>query len=299
MNKGAWYVLLSGVMWGALSIFWKQLGWMDPVYVLFSRIVWSLVFGGAVLLAQGRMRETLALLRDRKIKWTLIAAGVVIACNWCLYIYAISIGQIMQASLAYYISPILSIVLAALVFREKLNPLQWLAAGIASAGVLISIFYYGEVPFLALAMGASFSVYGMIKKAVAQIRGEASAFLELLYIAPVAVIGLIVWEAQGKGIFGIQPDWRMILLPLTGVATGVPLMLFAHGLETAPLSLSGILNFANPTLQLVLSVLLFGEAFTKASLITFVLVWVALILFVVGNMAKNRKALSLTEESAA
>ena len=225
MNKGAFYVLLSGIVWGALSIFWKQLSTFDAMYILCSRIFWSTVFSGIVLFSRKRIKETLDVLHDQKTRRRLIAAGAVIACNWCLYIYAVSLGRIMQASLAYYISPLLSIILAALVFREKLSALQWLAAGIAAVGVLVSVLGYGEVPLLALGLAATFAVYGMIKKSVVQVEGEASVFLEMLFLAPVALAGLIVLETLGKGALSQPFNWRMLLLPLTGAATGVPLML--------------------------------------------------------------------------
>lgn len=231
-NKGPLYVLTCYVIWGLLPIFWKLLAQVDSLYVLASRIVWSMVLtGGILLLRRDRLAGVRAAFRDRREWGLLAAAGCVVCVNWGVYIWAVANGHMIDSSLA---------------------------------------------------------VYGALKK---QVRSDAavSTFVETLTLAPFALV-LIFWmEAHGTGAAGVLSGWQWLLLPVSGVVTTVPLMFFAAGMKTTPMTLSGILMYINPTMQLLLSVALYGEAFTATHAILFGFVWTGLILYLISGARESRR----------
>ena len=167
--------------------------------------------------------------------------------NWGVYIWAVANGHMIDSSLAYYMNPILAILLGTVLFRERLTKLQWLAVAVTFAGLVITVIRYRQIPWIALVIGGSFAVYGALKK---QVRSDAavSTFVETLTLAPFALV-LIFWmEAHGTGAAGVLSGWQWLLLPVSGVVTTVPLMFFAAGMKTTPMTLSGILMYINPTM---------------------------------------------------
>ncbi|MFR1616478.1 MAG: EamA family transporter RarD [Dysosmobacter welbionis] len=287
-NKGSLYVLTCYVIWGLLPIFWKLLAQVDSLYVLASRIVWSMVLtGGILLLRRDRLAGVRAAFRDRREWGLLAAAGCVVCVNWGVYIWAVANGHMIDSSLAYYMNPILAILLGTVLFRERLTKLQWLAVAVTFAGLVITVIRYRQIPWIALVIGGSFAVYGALKK---QVRSDAavSTFVETLTLAPFALV-LIFWmEAHGTGAAGVLSGWQWLLLPVSGVVTTVPLMFFAAGMKTTPMTLSGILMYINPTMQLLLSVALYGEAFTATHAILFGFVWTGLILYLISGARESR-----------
>ena len=288
-NKGPLYVLTCYVIWGLLPIFWKLLAQVDSLYVLASRIVWSMVLtGGILLLRRDRLAGVRAAFRDRREWGLLAAAGCVVCVNWGVYIWAVANGHMIDSSLAYYMNPILAILLGTVLFRERLTKLQWLAVAVTFAGLVITVIRYRQIPWIALVIGGSFAVYGALKK---QVRSDAavSTFVETLTLAPFALV-LIFWmETHGTGAAGVLSGWQWLLLPVSGVVTTVPLMFFAAGMKTTPMTLSGILMYINPTMQLLLSVALYGEAFTATHAILFGFVWAGLILYLISGARESRR----------
>ena len=262
---------------------------VDSLYVLASRIVWSMVLtGGILLLRRDRLAGVRAAFRDRREWGLLAAAGCVVCVNWGVYIWAVANGHMIDSSLAYYMNPILAILLGTVLFRERLTKLQWLAVAVTFAGLVITVIRYRQIPWIALVIGGSFAVYGALKK---QVRSDAavSTFVETLTLAPFALV-LIFWmETHGTGAAGVLSGWQWLLLPVSGVVTTVPLMFFAAGMKTTPMTLSGILMYINPTMQLLLSVALYGEAFTATHAILFGFVWTGLILYLISGARENRR----------
>uniref|UniRef100_UPI0023F3EB66 EamA family transporter RarD n=2 Tax=Eubacteriales TaxID=186802 RepID=UPI0023F3EB66 len=171
-NKGPLYVLTCYVIWGLLPIFWKLLAQVDSLYVLASRIVWSMVLtGGILLLRRDRLAGVRAAFRDRREWGLLAAAGCVVCVNWGVYIWAVANGHMIDSSLAYYMNPILAILLGTVLFRERLTKLQWLAVAVTFAGLVITVIRYRQIPWIALVIGGSFAVYGALKK---QVRSDAA-----------------------------------------------------------------------------------------------------------------------------
>lgn len=285
-RKGPLCVLACYILWGLLPVFWKQLAAVDSMYVLGSRIVWSVVLMGVILALQRKGAALRAVGRQQLVRLAL--AGIFICINWGAYIWSVSHDHVLDASLAYYMNPILAILIGTVVFREKLTGLQWLSVGVTFAGLVITVVRYRQIPWLALVMGGSFAVYGALKKGV---RTEAgvSVFYETLTLLPVALGYVILMEARGAGAVGVLQGGRWLLLPLAGVVTTLPLLLFAVGMKTTPMSLSGILMYINPTLQLLVSVWLYHEAFTATHAILFGFVWSGLVLYLLSGWWNERK----------
>lgn len=289
LKRGPLYVLACYILWGLLPIFWKLLAAVDSLYVLAARIVCSLAFMAVILaLRRERFAGARSVFRDRR-EWRRLAlAGCAICVNWGLYFWAVANAHMLDASLAYYMSPILSILLGTLVFKEKLTRLQWLAAAVTFTGLAITVWRFGQIPWLALVIGASFAIYGAVKKGV-RVDAGTSVFIETLTLAPAALAVMLVMEARGAGVAGVLHGWQWLLLPAAGAATTVPLMCFAEGIKTTSMSLSGILMYINPTIQLMLSVLLYGEEFTVTYAILFGFVWSGLALYLVSGALRERK----------
>lgn len=270
---GSLLVLACYIMWGLIAAYWSMFSTIDPMAVLAFRIAWSMVFC-LILIVLGKQTDVLKkVLKDKKQMLTLLAAGIVVSLNWGGYITAVMTGRVLDASLAYYMYPLFSIVIGSIVYGEKLRPLQWLAFALALIGVIVPMVAYGELPLFAIFIGVSFSVYGAIKKKVTA-PGITSIFVETLWVAPIALAYLLL-ISDLSNITSFQ--WWM--LPTTGIATSVPLILFAMGMKTTSLSLAGILMYINPTIQLLIGVFFYGEVFTKVHGIMFAFVWVGVALF--------------------
>jgi chloramphenicol-sensitive protein RarD len=282
LKKGPIYVALCYVLWGILPVFWKLFGEVSSLYILACRVVFSLIFCFVVVVLEGKLDTLRLVLHDKKQCLLLCACGIMITINWGSFILSVSIGHVMESSLAYYMNPIMAIVLGFFVFHERLKPIQWVAVGLAFIGILIPLISYGKIPWLALVIGITMAVYSAMKKYV-KADSEISIFMETLFVSPFALVYIIYAERTGIGASDLLHGWQWLLLPAAGIVTSVPLAMLSFGIKTTPLSLSGIMMYINPTLQLLVSVLLFHEKFTIINGITFAFVWVALILFVYGN----------------
>ena len=239
-KRGPLCVLACYVLWGVMPAFWKLLADVDSLYVLATRIVWSMVLtGGALLWRRDRLAGVRAVLREKR-EWLLLAAaGCAITVNWGVYIWAAGHGHMLDASLAYYMNPILAILLGTVVFREKLTALQWLAAAVTLTGLVIAVVRWGQLPWIALVVGGSFAVYGALKKKVKS-DAAVSTFMETLTVSPLALIAIFWMDARGAGAVGVLESWQWLLLPASGAVTTVPLLFYAAGMKTTPMSLSGI-----------------------------------------------------------
>ena len=287
-KRGPLYVLACYIIWGVLPIYWKTLAAVDSFYILAARVVWSLIFITVILMARGRGTAVRAVLADRKELRRLMLAGVAVCVNWGSYIWAVNSGHGVDASLAYYMNPILTIFLATLVFREKLTKLQWLSVAVTFTGLVTAVIRYRQIPWAALIIGGSFAIYGAIKKGVHS-DADISLFYETLTLAPFALVVMIVMELQGTGALGVLEGARLALLPTVGIVTTVPLLFYASGIRVTPMALAGIMMYINPTLQLLISVLLYHEEFTTTHAILFVFVWSGLALYLAAGWLAGRE----------
>ena len=288
MKRGPLYVLTCYILWGVLPVFWKLLAAVDSLYVLAGRIVWSLVFISAILAVRRGFGAVRAVLGDRRELGRLALAGIFVCVNWGSYIWAVNSGHMLDASLAYYMNPILAILLGTVVFRERLTGLQWLSVAATFTGLVITILRYRQIPWVALIIGGSFAVYGAIKKGV-HVDAGVSVFFETLVLSPFALVFMAAAEVRDAGAVGVLHGWQWLLLPAAGVVTTVPLLFFAKGIKSTPMTLSGILMYINPTLQLLLSVLLYQEEFTTTHAILFGFFWSGLALYLLSSLLRERK----------
>ena len=287
MNKDTFNVLGGYVLWGLLPVFWKLLAGVNSAYVLAQRIVFSCLFCFAVILIKKNGGELKNILRDKKQRRLYLACGLLISANWGVYILTVATGRILEASLAYYMNPLFSILIGALIFKERLSGVQWLSVALAFVGVMYSVVLYGNVPYLAIIIGLTFALYGAIKKGI-KAESEVSICMETVSVLPLALIFIVYAQLSGFTTFASLSVKEMLLLVLTGAITSVPLMLFASGIKRTSITVSGILMYINPTLQLLLGVFVYNEEFTKANAVTFAFVWLAVILFVGDGLRHKR-----------
>lgn len=287
MNKSSFSVLGCYVLWGLLPIFWKLLANVDSVYVLAQRVLFSCIFCLAIILLKKNGSSVKNILKSKTERRRYFVCGILISINWGVYILTIAMGKILEASLAYYMSPLFSVVIGALIFKEKLSAVQWISVGLALVGVMISVIAYGNVPYLAIIIGLSFALYGAMKKTI-KAESEVSICMETMSVLPLAIVFIAYAQVSGYTDFSSLSTTEMLLLIASGPVTSIPLMLFAKGIRKTSITTSGILMYINPTLQLLVGVLIYNEVFTKMNAITFAFVWAAVILFVLDSLRKHK-----------
>lgn len=276
------------ILWGLLPIFWKLLAGVNSAYVLAQRIVFSCVFCLAVILIRKNGGEIGKIIKNKSERRKFFLCGILISINWGVYILTVAMGRILEASLAYYMNPLFSVLIGAIFFKEKLSRVQWTSVALAFAGVMFSVIRYGEVPYLAIIIGLSFALYGALKKGI-KADSETSICMETMAVLPIAIVFIAYAQFSGFTTFSSLTTAEALLLIATGPITSIPLMLFAKGIKETSIVTSGILMYINPTLQLLVGVFIYNEAFTQTNAITFAFVWAAVILFVFDSLRKNKK----------
>lgn len=281
-QKGTIYAGLSYFLWGLLPIYWKLLGNVNAKEILASRVLWSFIFMVSILFLTkkwGLFIQTIkGFVKNKKQMYALTIASLLISVNWFIYIWAVNSGHMIEASLGYYINPLISILLGMIVLKEKLNVYQYVSFILAAIGVLIISISHGQFPWIAISLALSFGLYGLAKKLI-NVDTAVGLTLETLVVAPVAAIYIVFLFIKGSNSFltaGIQTD---LLLIGAGVATAVPLLYFAKGAQKIPLSLLGFLQYIAPTLTLLLGVFVYNEHFSKIQLLSFIFIWSALTIY--------------------
>ena len=287
MNRSSFSVLGCYVLWGLLPIFWKLLANVNSVYVLAQRVLFSCIFCLAIILLKKNGSSVKNILKSKTERRRYFVCGILISINWGVYILTVAMGKILEASLAYYMNPLFSVVIGALIFKEKLSAVQWISVGLALVGVMISVIAYGNVPYLAIIIGLSFALYGAMKKTI-KAESEVSICMETMSVLPLALAFIVYAQLSGYTTFSSLSNAEMLLLAASGAVTSIPLMLFAKGIRKTSITTSGILMYINPTLQLLVGVLIYNEVFTKMNAITFAFVWAAVILFVLDSLRKHK-----------
>lgn len=288
MNRSSLNVLGCYILWGLLPIFWKLLAGVNSAYVLAQRIVFSCVFCLAVILIRKNGGEIGRIIKNKSERRMFFLCGILISINWGVYILTVAMGRILEASLAYYMNPLFSVLIGAIFFKEKLSRVQWASVALAFAGVMFSVIRYGEVPYLAIIIGLSFALYGALKKGI-KADSETSICMETMAVLPIAIVFIAYAQFSGFTTFSSLTTAEALLLIATGPITSIPLMLFAKGVKGTSIVTSGILMYINPTLQLLVGVFIYNEAFTQTNAITFAFVWAAVILFVFDSLRKHKK----------
>jgi chloramphenicol-sensitive protein RarD len=295
MNKGVGYALAAYTFWGFLPIYWKVLHHVSAPEILMHRIVWSFIFLLLVLSYKGYW-SWLAALREWRVLLTFITSSLLLTLNWGLYIWAVNAGFIVETSLGYFINPLVNVLLGMVFLRERLRPGQWVAVAFAVAGVGYLTISYGALPWISLTLAFSFGIYGLLRK-TAKLDALAGLSLETaLIVLPAA--GYLIWlEVNKTAVFLHTDPISNVLLVLTGVVTAVPLLWFALAARQVPLTTMGVLQYVAPTLQFLIGVFLYGEAFTHDRLIGFSFIWMALAIYsaeiVINGRRQRRLRLSI------
>lgn len=279
---GAIYAGFSYVLWGLLPIYWKLIGEVNAKEILANRILWSFIFMVMVLLFTkkwGLLTQTFkGFAKNKKQMYALIIASLLISINWFVYIWAVNSGHMVEASLGYYINPLVSILLGTIVLKERLSAAQYISFVLAAVGVLIISISHGQIPWIALALAVSFGLYGLAKKLI-NVDSSVGLTLETAVVTPIAVLYMCFLFFNGTNSFIDSSVGTDLLLIGAGVATAVPLLYFAKGAQKIPLSLLGFIQYISPTITLILGIFVYHEHFSKIQLLSFIFIWSALTIF--------------------
>ncbi|QNG37490.1 EamA family transporter RarD [Geodermatophilaceae bacterium NBWT11] len=275
--------------WGLFPLYFPLLEPAGGVEIVAHRIVWSLLFIAVLLTVLRRWSHVRAAVRDRRTMLVLAVAAVLIAANWLTFVYGVNSGHVVETSLGYFVNPLVSVLLGVVVFHERLRRLQWVAVGIAALAVVVLTVDYGRPPWIALTLALTFGLYGLMKKLV-RVEAAPGLFLETLVVVVPALVVLGVLQGDGSGTFGGAGAGHALLLVSSGVATAIPLLLFAASTRRIPLSTIGLLQYLTPLMQLAIGVFVYDEPMPAARLAGFVVVWVALAVFTVDSLRAARTA---------
>ncbi|GAB3199253.1 EamA family transporter RarD [Geodermatophilus arenarius] len=276
-------------LWGVFPLYFPLLEPAGGVEIVAHRIVWSLLFVAVLLTVLRRWALVRAAVTDRRTLLVLAGASVLIAANWLVFVYGVNSGHVVETSLGYFINPLVSVLLGVVVFAERLRPLQWAAVGLAAVAVVVLTVDHGRPPWIALALAATFGSYGLLKKLV-RVEAAPGLFVETAVTFLPALVLLAVLQATGRGTAGSEGAGHLLLLAASGVATAVPLLLFAAAARRIPLSTVGLLQYVTPLMQLALGVFVFHEPMPPARLAGFAIVWAALAVFTVDSLRSARAA---------
>lgn len=278
MQTGMLFAAGAYTIWGLLPIYLKTMQAVAPIEIMLHRILWSLAFMLLILAARRQWAWIGQTLRRPRVLGGFALSALLLSVNWFLYIWAVNNDRIIDASLGYFINPLVNVVLGYLILRERMRPVQWLAVALAAIGVGWLTWQAGHLPWIGLTLALTFGIYGLLRKTAALGALEGLS-LETMLLFPFALGTLLMLIVQGHNAFGDGPGTTQWLLAAAGPITAIPLLLFAAGARRIPLSVLGLLQYIGPSLQLLLGVWLYHEPFSAARLIGFVIIWSALAVY--------------------
>ena len=277
-KKGTIYAIISFIMWGLLPIYWKSLESVQPTIILANRIIWAFILLVIIVSLSKKWQELKEKLKNKRLLLLLTASSLLIGINWGLYIYAVVNDRILETSLGYYINPLLVVIIGVIIYKEKLNNLTKVAIGIAAIGLIIKGIQYGQIPILSLALAISFALYGGIKKSTI-INSSLGLTIETALLTPIALIYIIYNQWLGAGIYSTASPIIIILLIGAGTATLTPLLLFSSAAKKVPLTVLSFTQYISPTISLFLGIFIYKESFKALDMLSFILIWIALIIY--------------------
>lgn len=286
-KKGILATFGSQLIWGALQIYWHMLrpinSWIIIIYRIFTVFIFSLIFARRLY----TWEEILSPLKDKKMVLSYIIAGGIITINWSTYIWAVNANKVIETSIGYYIQPLMVVLFGIIIFHEHLTKYKLIAICLACLSVGLILVHFGKFPLIALMLALTFSTYSVIKKKLKQ-----PAFISLIYetafYAPFALMLIIYLEIKGIGAAEVMTGpFQFVLLLLSGLMTVIPLGLFAAANIRIPLVTVGVTQYISPTIQLVLGILAFGEPFDRFQFIAFLIIWIGLVFFTIGEFKEN------------
>jgi len=285
---GALYATLAYVAWGLFPVYFRQIADVPSFEVVMHRMVWSMLLLLGVLLVLCRWAWLSQALRSPKVLATFALSALLLSTNWLIYVWAVQHGHVLDASLGYFINPLINVALGFAFLHERPRRLQWAAVGLAAAGVLWLTLLTGKLPWVALSLAFSFGFYGLMRK-IASLGALEGLTLETLMLAPFALVYLCWLASQGQGALVESSSSTLAWLIFAGPLTAVPLLLFAAGARRIPMTTLGLLQYIAPTLQFMLGVWLFHEHFDPARLAGFGLIWAALAIYTLEGGWRSRR----------
>jgi chloramphenicol-sensitive protein RarD len=285
VRRGTLFGAAAYLLWGIFPLYFTLLLPAGAIEILVHRVVWSLLVCSVLVLVLRDVGWVRPLLRSPRQLLRLGVAAGFIALNWGVYVYGVNSGQVVEASLGYFINPLVTVLLGVVLLRERLRPLQWVAVGLGAVAVVVLTVDYGHPPWIALILAGSFAIYGLMKKRIGVALGALGGLtVETALLFPFALTALIWLEVTGRGTFSEQAPGHGLLLASTGVATALPLLMFAAAARRVPLSTIGLLQFMTPVLQLLCGVVVLGEVVPASRWIGFSIVWLALLVLSVDSV---------------
>lgn len=290
--QGLVAALSAFVMWGVLPIYWKTLIFIAPLTIMLHRVIWSFAFLLLLEIKAGRLRSTLAALKDKRAAALTATRSLILGLNWLIFIWAVNNGHIVETSLGYFLNPLLNTLCGALFFKERPNFLQGCAILLALTGVGVQVAIFGRLPWIALSLASLFAAYGAMRKADPR-RAVSGMFLETALITPLALAGLL-WIALSGDITGLGESLpRLLLIMSSGLVTSLPLLLFAHSTQRLSLTTLGLAQYIAPSLTMVIGVFIYQESVTSGHMLSFACIWAALALYTFESLRLYRAATRL------
>ncbi|MFN0253085.1 MAG: EamA family transporter RarD [Kofleriaceae bacterium] len=286
-QRGLVYGVLAYGLWGFAPVFWKQLAHVDAPELLAHRAVWGLGTFALLVAIAGQGAALSRALRDRRLVGLMFVSGALLALNWGIFVWAAIRGHLLEASLGYFINPLISVAIGTIFLRERLTRLQWIAIALAAIGVGILTWRAGRVPYISLLLASTFGVYGTIRK-LAKADALVGSAIETALMVPFAIAYLVYDSAHGVLGHGSVADHSLVIS--TGVVTAIPLVLFTSAARRLPLSTVGFLQYLAPTGQFLLAVLVYDEPLASEKLVAFVFIWTALVAFSIAILTNVKRA---------
>ena len=288
MRTGLFYAIITYLMWGMLPLYFNLMADASPVEIVASRVVFSLIFCAALLPMLKLTGGFVEVLRNSRATLVLFAASLLIGVNWFIYVLATTTGRTIDASLGYFINPLVSVSLGVIFLKERLRVAQWVAVGLSAVAVLIMSVVYGQVPFIGLGLAFSFGIYGLLKSRVGgTVAPVVSLSLETLLLIPVALLALVWVQGTGQSTMFTAPG-RFLRLASTGVVTAVPLIAFAAAAKRLPLTVIGMVQYVGPSIQFFLAVFVLKDHIGAEKWLGLSIIWVALVIFTADAVRASR-----------
>lgn len=284
-REGIAAALGAYVLWGLVPIFFKQLGGVPALEIIAHRVVWSLLLVGGLLAARGALTPVWRHAKNPRTLLHAALAGALVMTNWLTFVWAVNVDRILETSLGYFITPLVSIVLAVVVLHERLRPRQWVAVALALIGVALEGWRIGGLPWVSLVLAATFGSYGLLRKQL-PVDAAGGLLLETACAAPFALLYLLWLGSSGN--FG-QTTATDTLLIASGAVTAIPLLLFAIGARRLPLATMGFLQYLAPSLSFLVAIFFYGEPMNTARLLAFAAIWSGLALYTVDMLLQRRR----------
>ncbi|MGR5149039.1 EamA family transporter RarD [Photobacterium alginatilyticum] len=288
-QRGVMLALGAYTMWGIAPIYFKSLQHVSPLEILSHRVIWSFFFLAALIFIGKRWGKVRAVLRQPKTLLVLTATALLVGGNWLIFIWAVNNNYMLDASLGYYINPLLNVLLGMFFLGERLRPLQWLAVALAACGVTVQLIQFGSLPVIALALACSFGLYGLLRKKV-NLDAQTGLFMETCILLPLAAIYVLLIADSPTADWAANPASTNLLLMAAGIVTTLPLLCFTGAATKLKLSTLGFFQYIGPSLMFLLAITVYGESFTADKGYTFAFIWGALVLFSFDGIKGHRRA---------